>query len=117
MREIDPLSCFYLLVGDELNTKNLLVVLECLKDCAFDSADCLHSLSLCSSRGQLWNRVDICAKVCGARINYLKLSCFLHYSLTVWCHIFTVCSQGGKVTFGNTSCTFKNKVEVIVEIG
>ena len=30
--------------------------------------------------------------------NYLKLLCFLHYPLTVWSHIFTECSQGGKVT-------------------
>ena len=34
---------FYLLVGNKLNTKKLLVVLECLKDHAFDSADCLRS--------------------------------------------------------------------------
>ena len=47
-------------------------------------------------------------KVCRARIIYLKLSCFLHYPLTVWSHLFTGCSQGGKVTFGNTLCTFKN---------
>ena len=42
------LSCerdwLYLLVGDKLNTKKLLVVLECLKDRAFDSTDCLRSL-------------------------------------------------------------------------
>ena len=34
---------FYQLVGDKLNTKKLLVVLECLKNRAFDSADCLCS--------------------------------------------------------------------------
>ena len=45
-------------------------------------------------------------KVCAAHVNYLKLSCFLLYPLTVWCHIFTGCSQGGRVTFGNTLCTF-----------
>ena len=49
-------------------------------------------------------------KVCRARINYLKLSCFLHYPLTVWSHIFTRCSQGGKVTFRNTLCIFKGSV-------
>ena len=38
-------------------------------------------------------------KVCKARMNYLKLLCFLHYPLTVWSHISTGCSQGGKVTF------------------
>ena len=47
-------------------------------------------------------------KVCRARRNYLKLSCFLHYPLTAWNHIFTGCSQGGKVTFENTWCTFNN---------
>ena len=45
MRETDPSHVkeisFYLLVGDKLKTKKLLVVLECLKDRAFDSADCL----------------------------------------------------------------------------
>ena len=46
-------------------------------------------------------------KVCRARINYLKLLSFLRYLLTVWSHIFTQCSQGGKVTLGNTLCTFK----------
>ena len=46
-------------------------------------------------------------KVCRARINYLKLWCFLHYPLTVWSYIFTGCSQGGKVTFGYMLCTFK----------
>ena len=34
---------FYLLVGDKLTSKKLLLVLECLKDRAFDSADCLSS--------------------------------------------------------------------------
>ena len=33
---------FYLLVGDKLNTKKQLVLLECLKD-AFDGADCSRS--------------------------------------------------------------------------
>ena len=46
-------------------------------------------------------------KVCRARINYLKLWCFLYYPLMVWSHIFTGCSQGGKVTFGNTSWPLK----------
>ena len=45
-----------MVVGDNLNTKKLPVVLECLKDYAFDSADCLYvRSSLCLSRGQLWN--------------------------------------------------------------
>ena len=43
-------------------------------------------------------------KVCESCINYLKLLCFLYYPLIliVWSHIFTGCSQGGKVTFRNT---------------
>ena len=42
-------------------------------------------------------------KACRGRINYLKISCFLlKHPLTVWSHIFTGCSQGGKVTFGNS---------------
>ena len=46
MHEIDPshvkeISFILLLVGDKLKTKKLLVVLECLKDPAFDSTDCL----------------------------------------------------------------------------
>ena len=48
-------------------------------------------------------------KVCRVPINYLKLLCFLHFPLTVWSHNFTGCSQGGKVTFGNTLCTFKDQ--------
>ena len=36
----------------------------------------VHS-SLCLSRGQLWNLAM--TKVCGARINYLKLSCCQHF--------------------------------------
>ena len=59
--------------------QKLLLVLECLKDHAFDSADCLRSPSLCLLQGQLWN-VD---KGFRARINYMKLSCFLHYPLMV----------------------------------
>ena len=42
MRQIDPSHVKESIVspvGDKLNTKNLLVVLECLKDRAFDSAD------------------------------------------------------------------------------
>ena len=35
--------------------------------------------------------------------------CFLHYPLTVRSHIFTGCSQGGKVTFGNTLCSLPLK--------
>ena len=45
-------------------------------------------------------------KVCRARRNYLKLSCFLHYPLTACSHILIGCSHGGKVTFGNMLCTF-----------
>ena len=49
---------------------------------------------------------EMLTNVCRAWINLLKLSCVLHYPLTVWSHIFTGCSQGGKVTLGNTLCTF-----------
>ena len=42
------------------------------------------------------------SNVCRACINCLKLSCFLHFPLTVWSHIFTGCSQEWKVTLGNT---------------
>ena len=45
MREIDPSHV-------KETTKKLLVVLECLKDRAFERADYVHS-SLCLSRGQL----------------------------------------------------------------
>ena len=45
-------------------------------------------------------------KVCRVCINYLKLLYFLNYPLMVWSHIFTGCSQGEKVTFGNTLWTF-----------
>ena len=48
MREIDPSHMkktnYILLVDGKLNAKKLLIVLECLKDRAFDSADCLRSL-------------------------------------------------------------------------
>ena len=72
--------------------KKLLVFLECLKDRAFNSANCLRSFIII---------------VCKARINYLKLSFFLRYPLMVWSHIITWCSQGGKLSFANTLCTFK----------
>ena len=39
---------------------------------------------------------------------FQSISWFLHYLLTVWSHIFTGCSQGGKLTFGNISCPFKD---------
>ena len=92
------------MLGDKLNTKKLLVVIECLKDRTFKERMQIADVrsSLCLSRGQLWN-IDNCR----ARINYLKPSCLLHYPLTVWSHNFTGCSQGGEVTFGNTLCTFK----------
>ena len=95
-----PLMWKRLVLPGKVNTQRLLVVLECLKDRALDSADCLHSFVFLLSRAQLWNVVR-------APVNYLKLSCFLHYPLTVWSHTFTGCSQGGKVTFGNTLYTFK----------
>ena len=47
MHEIDPShvkeTCFTYSVPTYLNTKKLLVVLECVKDHAFDSTDCLRS--------------------------------------------------------------------------
>ena len=47
--------------------KKLLVVLECLKDRAFDSeVSC-----------------GILTKVCKVRLNYLRLSCFTHNPITV----------------------------------
>ena len=49
-------------------------------------------------------------KVCLACINYLEISLFVHYPLTVWSHIFTGSSQGGKVIsliLGDISWTFK----------
>ena len=52
-------------------------------------------------------------KVCRVCINYLKLSCFRHYALTVRSHIFTGCCQGGKVTFGYTLCTF-NALRILI---
>ena len=48
-------------------------------------------------------------KVCVAHINHLEISWFLHYLFAVWSHIFTGCSQWGKVTFlilRNVSCAF-----------
>ena len=52
-------------------------------------------------------RCGMLMKDCKAHINYLKLSYFLHSSLMVWSHIFRGCSQGGKLTYGTTLCTFK----------
>ena len=48
-------------------------------------------------------------KMCSTLINYLNLLCFLHFPFTVWSHIFTGCSQRGKVTFGNTIQNTKQK--------
>ena len=86
-----------------MNTRMLLVVLECLKDRAFhiktvyvnpldSSRDCTSSGSDSSAMGECGGRgipsfiMVSCAmftKVCVAHINYLKLLCFLHYPLTV----------------------------------
>ena len=74
MREIDPShvkeTSFACSLVTKLNTKKLLVVLECLKDRAFDSTDCLRLfviMTLKVSCGML-------TKVCRARINFLNLS-------------------------------------------
>ena len=93
----------------------LLVVLEWLKYRAFHIRTVyIHSLD--PGRGipsfvmpLTWS-VGLFWKVCASRINYLEISWFLHYPLNVWSHIFTGCSQGGKVTFGNTLSTFKSRV-------
>ena len=47
---------FYLLIGDKLNTRTLIVVFECLKDRAFHIKFVLFT------------------KVCAAYINYLEIS-------------------------------------------
>ena len=107
-----------LLVGDNLNTRTLLVVSECLKDRAFHIRTVyVNSLD---PNGIVWrlgkpqflkvSRLGswFVTKVCVGRINYLKLLCFLLYPLTVWRHIFIGCSQGGKVTFGNILCPVNN---------
>ena len=76
MREIDPshvkeASFTCSLVINSIR-KKLLVVLECLKDRAFNSFTFIRHYA---SR-------DVCCgmltKVCRACINYLKLLCFLH---------------------------------------
>ena len=78
MREIDPSHV------KETSCTCSLVILG-LKDRAFDSARqsvyrvftfVYHDASRGVSCGML-------TKVCKARIYYLKLSCFLHYQLTV----------------------------------
>ena len=63
MREIDPSqveeTSFTYSLGINSYTKKLLVVLECLKDCAFDSTDCLRSfviMPLSRSVGQCSQR-------------------------------------------------------------
>ena len=125
-REIDPsqmkeigFTCS--LTSDKLNTRTLLLVLECLKYRAFNIRT-VYILAL----GPTWTRLTpmgecggwgnptfvikasrmvrwfVYKGLCG-RINYLKRSCFLHYPLTVWHHIFTGCSHGGKL-FGNILC-------------
>ena len=112
------------------------VVLACLKDHAFHIdtvyVNSINTIRGCTLQAELivttsseatalqWESVlagespvsygQLCNVYKGfaSHINYLKLSCFLLYPLTVWRHIFTGCSQGGMVTFGNTLCTFKN---------
>ena len=84
MREIDSPRVRLVLPAcwcDNLNIKKLLVVLECLKDGDFDSAYCLRFFVIMPLvRSELCGMLT---KVCRARINYLKLSCFLHYPLMV----------------------------------
>ena len=94
--------------------KNVLLVLECLKDRAFHirtvyvNCACPNGLvwRLGNPQFRKWS-VGLFTNVCVGCINYLKLWCFLNYPLTVWSHIFTGCSQGGKLTFRNIVCTFK----------
>ena len=108
MREIIPshVKEFYLLIGDKLNTKKAA--------CSFRMFErsCLWQRRLFTFVRHYASHEVSCGmlpKVCKALINYLKHLCFLHYPLSVWSHIFTGCSQGGKVTFGNTLCTFKTR--------
>ena len=106
-----------------VNTRTLLVVSGCLKDPAFHNRT-VYVTSL-DPNGIVWQlgkphgfvrclawAVGLFTKVCAGRINYLELSCLFHYPLTVWRHIFTRCSQRGKLTFGNILCTFKGAIPV-----
>ena len=68
---------------------------DCLRELAWPQWDSVAAGESPVSKGLFW-------KVCAAHINYLEISWFLHYPLTVWSHIFPGCNQGGKVTFGNT---------------
>ena len=84
--------------------------------CGFRTFERLCKESFGTSTGRLFTFVHHYAspevscrmliKFCRACINYSKLSCFLHYPLTVLSHIFTGCSQGGKETFGTALCPF-----------
>ena len=71
-----PVVKFYLFVDDKLYTKKLLVVLECLKDRAFDRADCLR----------LFFAMPVVRSVvvCKACINYLKLHSIFSI-ICSWC--------------------------------
>ena len=72
-------------IGDKLITQMLLVVLECWKDRAIDSADCLRSFVIVHSSLCIRSSFScgMLTKVCRARINYFELSCFLHYPPTL----------------------------------
>ena len=74
--------------------RTLLVVSECLKHRAFHIRTVY--VSSLDPNGIVWRSgnphgfvrylawaVGLFTKVCAGRINYLKLSCFLHYPLTI----------------------------------
>ena len=69
-----------MLVGDKLNTKKLFVVLECLNDRAFDSADCLRSFIMNQmirpSYASHQVSCGMLTKVCKARINLFETFVF-----------------------------------------
>ena len=112
MTEISFTFIRLVFVCDKLNTRTLLVGLKCLKDRAFhidtvyvNSLDPSRGCTLqaerivttssgrdssvmgeCGGQGILSSIMVSCAmftKGCAAYINYLKLSCFLLYPLTV----------------------------------
>ena len=104
MREIDPTH-----VKETRFTCSLVINWLQKAACSFRMFErsCLRQRRLFTFVRHYASREVSCGiltKVCRARRNYFKLSCFLHYPLTVWSHIFTGCSQGEKATFGNMLC-------------
>ena len=90
----------YLLAGDKLNTRTLLVVSECLKDRAFH----IRTVTV--------NSLDPNGIVWRLGKPQFRFETFVFSPLSA--HCLTKEGHGGKLTFGNNLCTFNEEECIFV---